>query len=95
MTHTSFLATWEADIQKMGSRPAHANSSRDPISEIARAKCSGGVAQVEEHLFCQQKALSSNPLPTKNKTNKKIGNLPQLLRHLLHHHLANSVSHLK
>jgi hypothetical protein len=39
-----------------------------PISKITRAKWAGGVAQVVEHLLCKDKALSSNPIPTKKKS---------------------------
>jgi hypothetical protein len=38
---------------------------RPPISKITRAKWTGGVAQVVEHLLCECKALSSNSNPTK------------------------------
>jgi hypothetical protein len=36
-----------------GSRLVQANSSQDPISKISRAKWTGGVAQVAEHLLCK------------------------------------------
>jgi hypothetical protein len=42
-----------------GSKPAWANSSRDPISKITRAKEAGGMAQVVEHLLCKHTALGS------------------------------------
>jgi hypothetical protein len=48
-------------------KPAQANSSQDLISKITRAKCTVGMAQVVECLFCKCKALSSNPSPTKKK----------------------------
>jgi hypothetical protein len=55
----SYLEDWE----NHGSRPAWANSPRDPISKITRAKRTraGGVAQVVELLLCKCEALSSNP----------------------------------
>jgi hypothetical protein len=36
-----------------------------PISRITRAKWTGGVAQVTEHLLCKYEALSSNSILTK------------------------------
>jgi hypothetical protein len=55
-----------------GSRPVQANSSRDPISKITRAKWTGGMAQVVEcllfkTLLWKHEALSSN-LSHQNKT---------------------------
>jgi hypothetical protein len=41
-------------------RPAWANSSRDSIFKITRAKWTGGVAQAVELLLCKSEALSSN-----------------------------------
>jgi hypothetical protein len=55
-----------SDLEDHSSRPAQANSSRDPISKITRAKWAGGAAQVVELLLCQ--VLSSNAGPTKNNT---------------------------
>jgi hypothetical protein len=46
-----------------------------PISKIARAKWTGGVAQAVEHLLCECEALSSNPSPTKTQ-NKSLPLLP-------------------
>jgi hypothetical protein len=40
---------------------------RDPVSKIIKAKWTGGVAQVLEHLLCKHKALSLNPSPIKKK----------------------------
>jgi hypothetical protein len=51
-----FVATWE----DRGSSPAWANSSRNLISKITRAKWTGGVAQVVEYLLCKREVLSSN-----------------------------------
>jgi hypothetical protein len=48
-----------------------ANSLRDPISKITRAKRTGGVAQVIECLPCKHKALNSNPVQPKEKKIKK------------------------
>jgi hypothetical protein len=60
------LTTWEAEIRRIGhSRPAWANSLRDPISKITRAKRMGVVAQTVECLLCKHEALSSNSNPTK------------------------------
>jgi hypothetical protein len=42
------------------SRPSQANTSLYPISKITRAKWTGGMAQVVEHLLCNLKGLSSN-----------------------------------
>jgi hypothetical protein len=69
------LATWEAEIgriQGLNSRPAQANSSRDPISKITRAKWTAGVAQMVEHLLWNCEALSSNIGPTKKQTKKTL-----------------------
>jgi hypothetical protein len=51
------LATWEAEI-----RPAQANSLKDPISKITRAKWTEGVVQEVQHLFYKLEALSSNQI---------------------------------
>jgi hypothetical protein len=47
---------------------SQANVHETPILKITRAKQIGGVAQAVEHLLCQCKALSSNSIPTKNKS---------------------------
>jgi hypothetical protein len=57
-------------------RPDWANSSQDPISKIARAKWTGGVAQGVEHLLCKYEALSSNTGATKNKNKKTFKGFP-------------------
>jgi hypothetical protein len=45
---------------------------KDPISKITRAKWTGGVAQVVQHLLCKYKILSSNPsLPATRPPQKK------------------------
>jgi hypothetical protein len=36
--------------QDCGLRPGQANSSRDPIFKITKAKCTEGMAQAVEHL---------------------------------------------
>jgi hypothetical protein len=46
-------------------RPAQANSSQDPISNITRAKWTVDVAQMVDLLFCKCEALSSNTNSTK------------------------------
>jgi hypothetical protein len=43
----------------------------DSISRATRAKWTGGVAQVVDHLICKCKALSSNPSLTKKKKEKE------------------------
>jgi hypothetical protein len=53
-------------------RPAQANSSRDPISKITRAKWTGGTAQVVENLLCKNEALSSTLMPSKKKKKKEF-----------------------
>jgi hypothetical protein len=58
------------DQEDQGSRPAWADSSRDPISNITRAKWTGGVAQAAEYLLCKCEALSSNSSPNKTKQKK-------------------------
>jgi hypothetical protein len=40
---------------------------RPPSPKITRAKWTGVVAQVEEHLLYKWEALSSNSIPTKEK----------------------------
>jgi hypothetical protein len=50
-------------------RPAWANSQETPISKINRAKWTGGVVQVVEHLLCKSESLSLIPSLTKKKQN--------------------------
>jgi hypothetical protein len=65
------LATWEVETGGAGDLgSAWANSSSYPISKITRAKSTGGVAQVVQHLLCKCEALSSNPVPLKKKKPK-------------------------
>jgi hypothetical protein len=47
---------------------------KTPISVITRAKWTGAVTQVVEHLLCNHEALSSNPSPitTKNIAEKGL-----------------------
>jgi hypothetical protein len=47
-------------------RPAWANSLRDSIYKT-RAKWTGGVAHMVEHLLCKYEALSLNPSPLRKK----------------------------
>jgi hypothetical protein len=63
-------------------RPARTNSSWDPISTIARAKWTGGVAQVVVHTLCMNEALSSNPSPTKKKEKSNLQIWEYLLAYL-------------
>jgi hypothetical protein len=65
----SYLGGCDGDDQ--GSRVAQANSLRDPISKITRAKWTGSVEQTVERLLCQSKALSSNSNPKKKLKKKK------------------------
>jgi hypothetical protein len=60
--------TREAEIRRLSvPRPAPANSWRNSISKITRAKWTGGVAQAVEHLLCKPEVLSSNSSPRKRK----------------------------
>jgi hypothetical protein len=59
VTHACYSNYWEAEIRGilvLGSRPARANSLW-PISKITRAKWTGGVVQVVEHLLCKCKGV--------------------------------------
>jgi hypothetical protein len=47
------------DQEDQGWKPAQGNSKEDPISEIASARWTSGVAQVIQHLLCKCEALSS------------------------------------
>jgi hypothetical protein len=60
---------------------AWANSSQDPVSKIARAKWTGGVAQVVKHLLCKCEVLTSNPSPNPNKqkTLSHFGTSPSIV----------------
>jgi hypothetical protein len=57
------LGDW--DWEDWGLRSALAVFPRNAISKIIRAKWTGGVAQVVEHLLCEHEALIANPNPTK------------------------------
>jgi hypothetical protein len=59
----SNLGGWDGEDRSL--RPDWANSLWDSISEITRAKWTGGVFQTVEHLLCKWESLSSNPSPTK------------------------------
>jgi hypothetical protein len=48
-------------------RPALANSSQDPISNILNTRKRAGVTQVIEHLPGKYEALNSNPSTVKRK----------------------------
>jgi hypothetical protein len=54
-------------------RPAWANSLKDPISKITRARWTGDMAQVVEHLLCKHEALSLNLSPIGRKEGRKWG----------------------
>jgi hypothetical protein len=57
------LAFWDVEIRRtvVQNQPSQANSLQDLISNITRAKWTGGVAQVVEQLRCKHEALCSNP----------------------------------
>jgi hypothetical protein len=58
------LPTWEAEMGARGSRPAWADSSRDPISKISRAIWTGVcVAQVVKRLLCNMRPRVQTPAP--------------------------------
>jgi hypothetical protein len=61
-------------------KPAQANSCRDSISKITKAKWNEGVAQAVQQLLCKHKAQCSNPIPQKTKQNKN--NLQEYLHEL-------------
>jgi hypothetical protein len=62
------LATWEAEIQRINVRGQPGLTiCETPISKLARAKWTRGVALVAECLLCNCKALSSDPSPTKKR----------------------------
>jgi hypothetical protein len=68
VAHLIVLAIWEAEIGRITVRgQSRQIVLENPVSKTNRAKWSGGVAQVEEGLFCKCKALISNPSPTKKK----------------------------
>jgi hypothetical protein len=66
----SHLGGW--DREDYGLSPARVNSSGDSFSKTIKAKWTGGVAQIVEHLLCKGKALNSNhsPIKTKKQTKK-------------------------
>jgi hypothetical protein len=75
--------TDHAPVSQLRSRGSQfeAHCSRDPISKITRAKCTGGVAQIVENLLCECEALSSNPSLTKQKKKeRKVENSNDVLR---------------
>jgi hypothetical protein len=65
----SYLGSW--DQEGCDSRSAWTNSLQELISKTARAKWTGGVAQVVERLLCKCKALRS----TAKNNNKKLAQL--------------------
>jgi hypothetical protein len=65
-------ATWEAEIRRIVVRGQPGQMvCRTPISKITIPKWTEGMAQVVELLFCECRALSSKPGPTKKKKKKK------------------------
>jgi hypothetical protein len=59
----SYLGGW--DQKDHTSRLAQANSLQGPTSKRTRAKCTRGVTQTVECVFCKHEELNSNPSPTK------------------------------
>jgi hypothetical protein len=66
------LTTWEAKIKKIKVRGQPGQIvHKTPSPKVTRAKWTGDLAQVVEHLLCKHKALSLNTKPTKKKKKKK------------------------
>jgi hypothetical protein len=67
------------DQENCGSRPAQANSLQHPISKITRAKWTGDMILMVEHLLCQ---VQSPPKRKKNTKPKipQANNFGMLLR---------------
>jgi hypothetical protein len=61
----NYLGSWDQESQC--SKPAQGTSLRDSISKITRAKWTGGMIRVVEHLLYKCEVLSSNSSPTKIK----------------------------
>jgi hypothetical protein len=60
------LATWEAEIGRIAVQDQPRQIAlKTPMPKITRAKWTGGVVQVVEHLLCRCRVLSSNSSPTK------------------------------
>jgi hypothetical protein len=72
------LAPWGLRSGGLSLRPAWANSLWDPISKISRTKCTGGVVQEVEWLFCKHKVLVQTPVSLE-KTKTKIAGTRCLL----------------
>jgi hypothetical protein len=63
------LATREAEIRRIVAQGQSGKIVQEtPISKITRAKWSGGVARVVDHLLGKCEALNSNPSPIKTKS---------------------------
>jgi hypothetical protein len=62
------LAIWETETERIsaGGQPGQI-VFKTPNS---RAKWTGGMTQMVEHLLCKYEALTSNPSPTKKRENK-------------------------
>jgi hypothetical protein len=52
------LPVWVADWEDSGLRPAQANTLRDIISKITRAKWTRDISSVVEYLLCKPEVLS-------------------------------------
>jgi hypothetical protein len=61
----NLLGDWKQEDHS--SRPAWQIAFEAPLSKITRAKWTGGMAQVIEHLFCKHKVPSLNLTNTPNK----------------------------
>jgi hypothetical protein len=65
----SYLGGW--DQEHRDSRPDEAYSLWDPVSKITRAKWTGGMTQVVDHLLCKHEALNSNHSPTQKRKKRE------------------------
>jgi hypothetical protein len=62
---------WEAEMGRINVQ-GQSTSLQDPLSQITRAKWTGGMAQAVKHLLCKYLLFKcSNPSPTKGKKNPK------------------------
>jgi hypothetical protein len=57
----------EAEIRRITVQSQPWQTVHKTISKITRAKWTGSVGHVVEHLLCKHKAPGSNPRPTKKK----------------------------
>jgi hypothetical protein len=78
----AILATWEAEIGRVTVQTQLGQTLLMFLLKITKAKRTGGVAQVLEHLLCKREALSSNPSPIKRKKEGLLGLDPKNTRQL-------------